>query len=373
MKIAYVTKGYWGENSPGLIFSYYQARGIAENNQKITLIMQTSKKPDDEKNDLNNALNPIDIKLMTNSIGPIRANEIFYKRANDFILSGDYDTVFTRDPGYLPYLIKLKKNSNKKIFYQSHNFYMDFSKYEYTRSLNRKKFNKYERKYLNMLDGMMTLNTPQKKLYESYVDIPVTACPPGLNKFSSRSRFENKEVVYSGSFQPLKGIELILDIHKNSLFNFELSLIGGRDAHELSYAKKLISEKNTNNVNLKGWIFYNELETVLSKSSVGLMMMPDNFYNKFLTAPNKLFDYISMGMPVICTDLPSIRDLLPNEHLGVVFVSPGDSSGYIKSIEKLLTDEIYYNTLQQSNLLLSKDLIWKKQMTKLIQAMKAKK
>ena len=52
MKIAYVTKGYWGENSPGLIFSYYQARGIAENNQKITLIMQTSKKSDDEKNDL---------------------------------------------------------------------------------------------------------------------------------------------------------------------------------------------------------------------------------------------------------------------------------------------------------------------------------
>ena len=371
MKIAYVTKGYWGENSPGLVFSYYQARGIAENKQKITLIMQNSKNPKDEKNNLNNGANPIDIKLMSNQLGPFKANEIFYKRANDFILSGDYDTVFTRDPGYLPYLIKLKANSNKKIYYQSHNFYMDFSKHEYTQSVNRKKFNKYERKYLGMLDGMMTLNTPQKKLYESYVDIPVTACPPGLTKFSSKSKFENKEVVYSGSFQPLKGLELIFEIHRNNSFNFNLSLIGGRNEYELTYVKKLIGDKKADNINLRGWVFYNDLERIISKSSIGLMVMPDNFYNKFLTAPNKLFDYISLGMPVICTDLPSIRDLIPNGHKGVVFISPGDKDKYIREIKKLLTDENYYNILQQSNLLLSEDLIWKKQMTKLVEAMKS--
>tara|TARA_X000001036_G_scaffold344388_1_gene324040 strand:- start:2663 stop:3772 length:1110 start_codon:yes stop_codon:yes gene_type:complete len=367
MNIAYVTKAHWGDNSPGLIFSYYQARSIADNNHEISLIMQPSKRPDDNKNDLNK-INPIDLKLLSNSLGPFKANEIFYRRANALILSGDYDTVLTRDPGYLPYLVRLKKRG-KKIYYQSHNFYMDFSRHEYIQSVNRKKFNKYENKYLNSLDGMMTLNTPQKELYEKYVDIPVTVCHPGLNKFSSKSKFENKEVVYCGSFQPLKGIETILDIYKNKSCNFKLTLIGGRNEQELSYAKNLIGEKNIKNIKLKGWVFYKDLENIISKASIGLMLLPDNFYNKYLTAPNKLFDYISMGMPVICSDLPSIRDLIPSEHPGVVFVPSEDKIKCNEEIEKLLTDEGHYKRLQQSNIMLSKNLLWKKQTETLIKAM----
>ena len=367
MKIAYVTKAHWGDNSPGVIFSYYQTRSIADNNHEITLIMQNSNRAVENTNDLNK-INPIDIKLLSNRLGPFKANEIFYRRASTLIQSDNYDTVFTRDPGYLPYLVKLKE-SKRKIFYQSHNFYMDFSKHEYTQSVNRKKFNKYENKYLNSLNGMMTLNTPQKKLYEKHVNIPVTACPPGLNKFSSVSKFENKEVVYCGSFQPLKGIEMILDIYNKKSYNFDLTLIGGRNEQELSYAKKIIGEKNINNVKLKGWVFYKDLEGIISKSSIGLIILPDNFYNKYLTAPNKLFDYISMGMPVICSDLPSIRDLLPSGHPGVIFIPSGDTVKCNEEIEKLLTDEDHYNKLQQSNIMLSDNLLWKKQTETLIKAL----
>ena len=140
MKIAYVTKANWGDNSPGVIFSYYQARSFVENNHDISLIMQHPKRAVDNKNDLNK-INPIDIKLLSNRLGPFKANEIFYRRANSLILSNNYDIVFTRDPGYLPCLVRLKENE-KKVYYQSHNFYMDFSKHEYTQSVNRKKFNK---------------------------------------------------------------------------------------------------------------------------------------------------------------------------------------------------------------------------------------
>ena len=62
MKIAYVTKANWGDNSPGVIFSYYQARSFVENNHDISLIMQHPKRAVDNKNDLNK-INPIDIKL----------------------------------------------------------------------------------------------------------------------------------------------------------------------------------------------------------------------------------------------------------------------------------------------------------------------
>jgi hypothetical protein len=114
MKIAYVTKANWGDNSPGVIFSYYQARSFVENNHDISLIMQHPKRAVDNKNDLNK-INPIDIKLLSNRLGPFKANEIFYRRANSLILSNNYDVVFTRDPGYLPCLVKLKENEKNSI------------------------------------------------------------------------------------------------------------------------------------------------------------------------------------------------------------------------------------------------------------------
>ena len=66
--------------------------------------------------------------------------------------------------------------------------------------------------------------------------------------------------MYCGSFQPLNGIEMILDTYKNKSFDFSLTLIGGRNQQELSYAKNLIGEKNIRNIKLKGWVFYEDLE-----------------------------------------------------------------------------------------------------------------
>ena len=50
MKIAYITKTPWGENSPGFVFSYFQSKGFAENGLNTSLLMKVAKsKPDDQK------------------------------------------------------------------------------------------------------------------------------------------------------------------------------------------------------------------------------------------------------------------------------------------------------------------------------------
>ena len=77
-------------------------------------------------------------------------------------------------------------------------------------------------------------------------------------------------------------------------------------------------------------------------------------------------------MPVVCTDFPSIRDLIPKDHKGVRFIKPGDTQGYVSELKRLLTEEKYYNELQQSNLTLSESLSWKKQSANLIKSIRSK-
>ncbi|GIS36083.1 MAG: hypothetical protein Ct9H90mP7_0910 [Candidatus Neomarinimicrobiota bacterium] len=103
-------------------------------------------------------------------------------------------------------------------------------------------------------------------------------------------------------------------------------------------------------ISLHDWVFYNDLPDLITLSSVGLIVLPENFYNQYLTAPNKLYDYISFGMPVVCTDLPSVRDLIPDNQKGSSFVSPNDKKKLHQGVRKLLTDKNYYEEAQESNI-----------------------
>ena len=366
MKIAYVTKTPWGENSPGFIFSYFQARGIAENNLNVTLFMKTAQSIYKGQRRIDqNPLPNLKVKLFKGKISFLNANEIFYHRVKKYILDNKYDIVFTRDPGFLKCLYKIKRKLNNKTFYQSHNFYMDFNLHEYIQSNQRKKFHNYEKKYINNLNALMTLNHPQKKLYEKYVKIPVETCHPGLHpKKSSFGNFKNRKIIYSGSFQKLKGIEEIVSLwEKTKLKKGGLSLIGGRNKKELDYVFSLVDKSAVKNIDVKGWMEYSSLMHQMKNASIGLIVLPNQFYNQYLTAPSKLYDFISCGLPVICTYLPSTKDLIPKNHKGVKFIKPGDTLGYINAIKKFSENKKEYEDAQQSNIELSSQITWAK-MTK---------
>ena len=64
MKIAYITKTPWGENSPGFVFSYFQSKGLAENGFNTSLLMKIAKsKLDDQKRIDKNLIKNHKVKL----------------------------------------------------------------------------------------------------------------------------------------------------------------------------------------------------------------------------------------------------------------------------------------------------------------------
>ena len=80
MKIAYITKTPWGENSPGFVFSYFQSKGFAENGLNTSLLMKIAKsKIDDQKRIDKNLIKNHKVKLFKDNYGFIKSNEIFYK------------------------------------------------------------------------------------------------------------------------------------------------------------------------------------------------------------------------------------------------------------------------------------------------------
>jgi glycosyltransferase involved in cell wall biosynthesis len=96
-----------------------------------------------------------------------------------------------------------------------------------------------------------------------------------------------------------------------------LVVIGsGRD--EGSFREEARSAGVTDCVEFRGWLKYRELLACLSRCDVGLV--PHHVTESWQTTiPNKLFDYMSMGKPVIVSNARPTERIVTEERCGLVF------------------------------------------------------
>jgi glycosyltransferase involved in cell wall biosynthesis len=187
----------------------------------------------------------------------------------------------------------------------------------------------------------------KKKLVEVGVkENKILVAPDGvdLEKFKIQdSKFEiheklglpqNKKIIaYTGSFYlyDWKGIDILLEASRYFENNCLLLLVGGNEK-EIEEIKK---KYNSDNVLLVEHKSHSEIPYYLKASDV--LVLPnkkgDEMSEKY-TSPLKLFEYMASSVPIVVSDLPSIREIL-NEN-NAVFVEPNNPESLVKGINQTL-------------------------------------
>ncbi|MCE5337669.1 MAG: glycosyltransferase family 4 protein [Methanomicrobiaceae archaeon] len=83
-----------------------------------------------------------------------------------------------------------------------------------------------------------------------------------------------------------------------------------------------------------GFLPYREMYERLSKGTAGLLVFQPTYYNISIGLPNKLFDYMLLGLPVIASDLPEIRSVVGRADCGIL-VDPGSVNAITEAITYL--------------------------------------
>lgn len=173
---------------------------------------------------------------------------------------------------------------------------------------------------------------------------------------------DKKILLYQGIILHGRGLKLCFDFLKIS-DDFILVIIGGGEM--LNYYKKLSVKMNIENkVFFVGKIEQSELINYTASAFIGLALIENISLSYYYALPNKLFEYIMAGVPVIATNLPQMKNIIDKYKVG--FAIEENIQSLTDVLNKMRNDEKLYNSLKENCVVASKELCWENEIRLLL-------
>ena len=151
------------------------------------------------------------------------------------------------------------------------------------------------------------------------IDPPAGFEPGGHDRF--RSEFDipadGRILLYQGWLSPTRGLQTLVRSMTLTDDRIHLVLMGyGEMRAEL---ERIAREADAGGrVHFKAAVPQAELLSWTASADAGVIPYPPTDLNKRFCSPNKLFEFIQAGVPLIANDLPFLREVVGGEGFGVI-------------------------------------------------------
>jgi glycosyltransferase involved in cell wall biosynthesis len=143
-----------------------------------------------------------------------------------------------------------------------------------------------------------------------------------------------KIVLYTGHLYDWKGTNVLAESSFNFSEGVQFVFVGGTDKDILCFRKKYSSAENIDIISRRP-----NYEIPFYLKSADILVLPNSGkedISRFYTSPMKLFEYMASGVPIVASDLPSIREVL-NENNSLL-VEADNATQLAKGIKRILQD-----------------------------------
>ncbi|GHO82072.1 glycosyltransferase [Dictyobacter formicarum] len=174
--------------------------------------------------------------------------------------------------------------------------------------------------------------------------------------------------LYQGNIQPDRGLERLVRAAAYLEPEHVIVIMGQNVGTTRAELKQLIMLQQVDaHIKIIPAIPYNILLEWTSSADIGLTIIPlDYTRNMRMCLPNKLFEYIQAGLPVLSSPLEAVREILTTYDVGCVARSM-DPADVGKAINTMLSNEAELIRMRTNALQAARqDLCWEKEGLKLL-------
>jgi glycosyltransferase involved in cell wall biosynthesis len=263
---------------------------------------------------------------------------LLFKKA-DLLFSNDLDTLL---PNFL-----VSKLKGIPLIYDSHEIFCEVPELQ-NESFKKRIWESIESFTVPKLKYCITVNQSIAdyffKKYNTRFSV-VRNIPAALDTGAIKSRTElnipagKKIIIYQGSGINIeRGAEELVEAMKY-LENVHLLIIGGGDVFP-RLKEQIKQAALTSKIKIIDKVPKEELIHYTHNSDLGLSIDKDTNLNYRYSLPNKLFDYLQAGVPVLASRLPEIERVISVYMVGG-FIDSHDPKHIAAKIEELLSSPQY--------------------------------
>ena len=154
----------------------------------------------------------------------------------------------------------------------------------------------------------------------------------------------NFVLLYLGNTSKRRGISTVINslkVLKTQIPEIKFIVVGSSSYdNELKYLSKNNNVQNL--ISFEGWRNENSFQSYLSICDIGVSPLESNIHHD-TTYANKIFQYMSFGCPMICSNVIAQKEIVEKYEVGELF-SPGNSKEFTEKVISLYNNKDKINT-----------------------------
>lgn len=288
-----------------------------------------------------------------------------------------YSVIYTRDFSFIYFLSYLPASLRPKqpIFYEPHKIY-HVTTHKVTREQEDRAlhipayFMPKSNKIAEDLIRLFRIKKERICTLPNAVNLSnFTNSMTGKNDLKSSLGLPDKNIiiVYIGSFKAWKGVDtLVQSIKYTNKKNFTVLLIGGKGSDRVNVNHLIKEEGVTEKVVIMDYLPQKDIIRILKNSDIAIL--PNNMEAEYeYTSPLKMFEYMASGLPIVASNISSIKEILISGR-NCLFFKSGNPQDLALMLDRLIADPKERQGIGSNNIHDIRNFTWENRAKAIIQA-----
>lgn len=275
----------------------------------------------------------------------------YYVRAAEVVGKEQFDVFHAHDLNVLPLAWWLARKQKAKLVYDSHELYVEKNRVVKATAFKKWRQRKAEQFLVRRCDAVITVGEKIAEYMGDLYKIPtpyvVLNAPllsnvvKGNDDISIRKALnvpENQKIIlYTGAITFNRGLAKLVE-SLQYLPNVYLVMMGfGNEAFKNNLKATALKVNAEHRFSFFGPVPPSDVASYVSSVDLGVAPIQNACLSYYFCSPNKIFEYMLGGVPVVASNFPELANLVEKWKIGYTF-DPEDPKDIARSIEQMFAD-----------------------------------